>query len=107
MTDVEETIHQALIGKSFAIPEPIFLALKAIGKVKLATGEVIVPNFPDLPCTTVQSIPGTAGVITPENHNLYEELPLIGPTVEALLQRVKSKDRATYASVLVTVLPNW
>jgi hypothetical protein len=100
MTDVEEKIHQALIGKSFSIPEPLFLALKAIGKVKLATGEVIVPTLPDLPCTTTKNVPGTLGIVTPENHSIYEELPVIGPTVEALLQRSKSKDRATYASVL-------
>ncbi|XP_031357805.1 uncharacterized protein LOC116181572 [Photinus pyralis] len=85
-------VYQALEDKTFHVPEPIFLALKSLGKTISKTGDTLVPTFPDIPTTRVDDIPGTLGVIGIENHNVYEELPVIGPTIEALRQRVSGEN---------------
>lgn len=48
------------------MPEPIYLALKAIGNNKKKTGDVLAARFPEIPTTRVGELPGTLGVVSTE-----------------------------------------
>lgn len=87
------------MGNTFNLPEPIFLELKSLGNITTSTRNNVIPSFPAIPTARVATIPGLLGVVSIENHNVYEELPVIGPTIEALRQCSATKARNTYASV--------
>lgn len=84
----EDRVLQSFENRKLSVPEPIFFALKAIGKIVTATGDTLVPHFPELPNQVVATYPGSLAVVNTDNHNLYEELPVIGPTIECLRQRL-------------------
>lgn len=99
LTDEEDRVFQALETKKLNIPEPMYLALKALGTTSTKTGDKLVPDFPPLPHTVVNNVPGSCGVISAANHNIYEELPVIGPTIENMRQRTHGREGRQYASV--------
>lgn len=88
LTEAEDRVLQRFEDRKLSVPEPIFLALKAVGKVVTATGDTLVPEFPELPTQVTATYHGSLGVVTTDNHNVYEELPVIGPAIECLRQRL-------------------
>jgi len=84
---------------SLAYPEPIYLYIKALGKIVTKSGKHIKPEFPPMPTETVNGFGGYYGpLVAPpdeqqpveltENHNLYEEIPALGVLAEAVRQSV-------------------
>lgn len=94
----EDRVLQSFEERQLSVPEPIFLALKAIGKVTTATGDNLVPDFPELPTQVTATYPGSLGVVSTQNHNVYEEMPVIGPTIECLRQRLHGNTARLYES---------
>lgn len=92
LTDAEQRVFQALEHKQFNVPEPVFLALKAIGNIKTRTGDYFNATFPELPVAQAGVVPGTLGVIDAANHSIYEEMPVVGVALEALVERVSGAD---------------
>lgn len=103
LTDAEVAIQRAFEGKSLVLPEPIFLAIKAIGRTKTKNGETLSPVLPDVPTTVTADIPGGLGIITAANHNVYEELPVVGPTYQGCYERSLTTNAGVYASVFAPV----
>lgn len=76
LTSTEELLLRAISNETFNVPEPIRLYLSGIGNVISKTGQHIYPEFPTLPTTICEQIPGLYGNrITANNHNDYEEVP--------------------------------
>lgn len=95
----EEQVQRVFAGKPLNILEPQFFGLKAVGKTKTKNGETLVPSFPDMPCTPTLTIPGGLGVVTANNHSLYEELPIMGPVYQGCVERSATPNAQDYVSV--------
>lgn len=74
---------------------------QALGVLKsTATGQTIIPTFPDLPDQQVGEFGGYFGAIAVNTHNLYEEFPTLGVTAEGLRASLGPAPAGPYASAL-------
>lgn len=78
LTPAEVDLQRTFEGKTLALPDPIHLGLKAIGRVTTKNGEVLAPTFPPVPAAVVDRIPGLIAVVNAENHCVYEDYPVVG-----------------------------
>lgn len=69
----EVDIQRTFEGKTLALPDPLHLGLKAIGRVTTKNGEVLAPTFPSIPSSVVDRIPGLLDVVNADNHCVYED----------------------------------
>lgn len=103
LTDVEQLVWDIVSPTTLQIPEPIYLYLKALGTIQdSATGQTLIPVFPDLPATPVAEFGGYYGAVDADNHNLYEEIPCLGVMAEAIRHTVSNDGAGRYASALDT-----
>lgn len=76
------------------------MGLKAVGKVATRNGEVLAPTFPDTPAQIVDRIPGLVAIVDAENHNTYEDLPVVGVAYQGCYERAQRNDAHAYRSVV-------
>lgn len=100
----EEDVLQLIRSLQLCVPEPILLQLRALGNVVSPTGQHLYPEFPDIPVFQIGGFGGYFGVLNLDTHNLYEELPCLGVTAEAVRQSVSVAPAGPYVSALA--LPN-
>ena len=91
LTDVEMQIYRMAEHFSFVIPQPIFMYLRNIGNITTPLGDHLIPEFPPLPTQVVDNVPGTLGNINEHNHNIYEEVSVIGVLCEYLMHEVSEQ----------------
>lgn len=108
---------------TFCIPEPILLQLTSIGNIETRTGQHLYPAFPILPTTSLSNrnggYHGTFNLELPQQlaegqeqipaaflepdyylHNLFEEIPCLGVTAEAIRASISDNQPGTYVSEL-------
>lgn len=100
LTPAEVDVQRVFEGKTFVLPDPIHLGLKAIGRVTTRNGEVLAPTLPPLPDQIVTNIPGLLGAVATANHNVYEDFPVIGVSYQGCYERALRTDYAAYNSVV-------
>lgn len=100
LTAIEEDIRQLIESLQLCVPEPIFLQLRALGNVVSPTGQHLYPEFPPLPVEQIGGFGGYYGELDENTHNLYEELPCLGVTAEAVRQTVSVAPAGPYVSAL-------
>lgn len=102
LTDAEEELIQLTQTVSFCVPEPLALCYRSIGNVTSSTKQRLLPAFPPLPIDQINGFGGYYGTLasSPENHNLYEEIPCLGVTAEAVRQTVSDAPSGPYVSCL-------
>jgi hypothetical protein len=99
-TQTEKYLYSTTKDTSFNIPEPIYLYLKAIGKIECKTGQHLTPTFPPMPEIVINGNGGYFGRINENTHTLYEEIPNLGVLGEALRQAISGANPGRYDSVL-------
>lgn len=87
-------------NSTFVVPEPIMTQLSVIGTTQTTTRERLFPEFPSLPIEEINGHGGYYGRISEQNHNLYEELPCLGVTSEALRASISNAAPGPYPSAL-------
>lgn len=87
-------------GKTFVLPDPIHLGLKAVGKVTTKNGEVLAPTFPSLPDQIVADTPGVLAAVSTANHNTYEDYPVLGIAYQGCYERAQTANQHTYVSAV-------
>lgn len=100
LTIAERDALLLIENSQFSIPEPIMIQLKSIGSVQTMTREHLTPSIPDLPQEVIAGHGGYYGPITVDTHNLYEEIPCLGVTSEAVRQSVSNAAPGPYVSSL-------
>lgn len=121
LTSEEQDLLTILQTTSFCVPDPIALQLRTLGNLETVTGQHLIPEFPPLPTTTIQSIGGYFGLFSsPEPpadrqdlaahqarlnqmdnlHLLYEELPCLGVLAHAVTQTISNQPPGPYTSPL-------
>lgn len=96
----EVDLQRVFEGKTIVLPDPIHMGLKAVGRVTTKNGEVLAPSFPDIPATVVGQTPGLIAVVDAENHNTYEDLPVIGVAYQGCYERAQGTEARAYDSVV-------
>lgn len=100
LTPAEGDLQRVFEGKTLVLPDPIHMGLKAVGRVTTKNGEVLAPSFPDIPATVVGQTPGLIAVVDAENHNTYEDLPVIGVAYQGRYERAQGTEARAYDSVI-------
>lgn len=100
LTPAEVDLQRTFEGKTFVLPDPIHLRLKAIGKTTTKNGEVLAPTFPATPATMTGQIPGTIGRIDSNNHHVYEDYPVVGIAYQGCVERAAGAASRVYDSVV-------
>lgn len=97
LTAEEQTLLEICASTEFHIPEPVYIYLSTYGVIKdVATGQVLIPEFPQLPTEVIGEFGGFYGNINDETHNLYEEIPCLGVAAENLRQSLSNAPPGTY-----------
>lgn len=102
LTSDEEWLLDVIRNREYSLLEPMSTYLKGIGNIVTITGQHLYPSFPSLPTTTVGGKHGFYGTVTPETHNLYEEIPCFGVLAEAVQYSVSNTAPGRHPSVLDT-----
>lgn len=84
LTPAEVDLQRTLEGKTLVLPDPIHLGLKSVGRVTTKNGEVLAPTFPATPSAVVDRILGLLAVVDENNHNVYEDYPVVGVALPRL-----------------------
>jgi len=71
--------------------------------LKTRNGESLRAEFPDLPHTVTGGFPGTIGVVSERNHNIYEDYPVIGVAFEACAMRARIINGTDYESAVAII----
>lgn len=100
LTPQEVDLQRTFEGKTFVLPDPIHLGLKAIGKVTTKNGEVLAPTFPPTPAQAINRIPGLIGEVNTANHNIYEDYPVVGIAYQGCRERARNHETHVYESVV-------
>lgn len=100
LTAPEVNLQRTFEGKTFVLPDPIHLGLKAVGRVTTRNGEVLAPTFPDTPARVIDQIPGLIDVVNTANHNTYEDYPVVGIAYQGCRERAQNHLAHTYESVV-------
>lgn len=100
LTQSEVEIQRVFEGKTFVLPDPIHLGLKAVGKVTTKNGEVLAPTFPSLPDQIVADTPGVLAAVSTANHNTYEDYPVLGVAYQGCYERAQTTNQSTYVSAV-------
>lgn len=89
----------------FVLPEPILLQVRQLGNAVSKTGQHLFPAFPPLPTTVLQGNGGYYGQLLEPGegvdntiHNLYEEIPCLGVTAEAVQASLSNNPPGPYVS---------
>lgn len=105
LTPTEEALLVQTQTTSFNLPEPLLLQVKQLGNVVATTKQHLYPKFPDLPTQVINGLGGYYGnLVAPapnvDNtlHNLYEELPCLGVTSEAVCNAISNAPPGPYQS---------
>lgn len=59
---------------------------------------MLAPLFPPTPATVLNRIPGLLGHVDAENHNVYEDYPVVGIAYQGCVERAAGVLARTYAS---------
>lgn len=100
LTAPEVDLHRVFEGKTLVLPDPIHMGLKAIGQVTTRNGEVLAPTFPNTPSTIVGQTPGLIAMIGTDNHNTYEDFPVMGVVYQGCYERAQTINSGDYHSVV-------
>lgn len=100
LTPAEVDLQRVFEGKTLVVPDPIHMGLKAIGNVTTKNGEVLAPQFPDVPAATVDQIPGLIAIVNTDNDNTYEDYPVVGVAYQGCFERAQGVTSRTYRSVV-------
>jgi hypothetical protein len=106
MTQTERYMYSTTKDTNFNIPEPIYLYLKAIGKIECKTGQHLTPTFPPMPERVINGNGGYFGPLDAETHLLYEEIPSLGVLGEGLRRSIDNLPPGFYTSSLDINLEN-
>lgn len=102
LTPAETDLQRVLGSQAFSIPEPISVYLKQYGFVVPPTDSRLSAVFPDLPTAVINNNGGYYGPLGVDTHNLYEEIPTLGVTAEAIRQAIGNAPVGPYNSALTT-----
>lgn len=89
MSDEEVQIRDQTSELEFNIPDPIYQFLHVFGEIiGYGTGQSMQPEFPPIPTREIGGIGGFYNNLANNNNinTLYEEIPCLGVTAEALCQ---------------------
>lgn len=89
LTQQEREVMLEMEHQPLYVFDPIYLALKTYGRIQACNKDTFYPQFPDIPSVVTGNVPGTLGEISVDNHNIYEELPVIGPTIDGMMRRIR------------------
>lgn len=111
LTIEEERLLRMIEGSSFAIPEPILLQYKLIGRIH-SPGNICDQNFlnyqPQLSEDSVDTM--VHRILNTDTHNLYEKIPWLGVLNEAVRHAVSDAPLGPYVSALTDqqagIVPN-
>lgn len=108
LTDTERELYLILEQLTFAVPAPILMQLKVLGRIQTTMREHLIPVFPELPTYAIAGHGGYYGVLSADTHNLYEEIPCLGVLSEAVRQAVSNAQPGPYQSSLqqADLVPN-
>lgn len=59
---------------------------------------MLAPPFPPTPATVLNRIPGLLGHVDAENHNVYEDYPVVGIAYQGCVEKAAGVLARTYAS---------
>lgn len=89
----------------YNLPEPLMYQVKQLGNVVSGTKQHLYPEFPTLPNSTINGFGGYYGTLQPPGpevddsiHNLYEEIPCLGVTSEAVRNSISNANPGPYQS---------
>lgn len=102
ITPEERDLLLQLEQLNFSVPEPILLQLRVFGSTQTMTREHLYPTFPSLPNQEIGAFGGYFGSLDPTTHNLYEEIPCLGVTGEAIRRSISNEPPGPYVSSLTT-----
>lgn len=107
MTQTEQDLLTLTQTTSFCVPEPLALQVRQIGNLQTMTKQHLYPEFPELPVEQINGQGGYYGAIQLPGpdvdnsiHNLYEEIPCMGVTSEAVRQSISEAAPGNYVSQL-------
>lgn len=106
MTQMERIAHENIKHTSFVFPQPILMQFQTLGNVLTPTNQY--PQFPPMPSAALSQHGGFCGHLIPPGapgaddniHNLYEELPCLGVTAEAIQKAVSDDPPGVYETVI-------
>lgn len=85
LTSEEKDIRKEVQGDQFAVPLPVFIYLSQMGEIVDSGGKTTELEIPTLPVAQAGGLGGYhAAVIDAASHNLFEEVPCLGITANAL-----------------------
>lgn len=96
----EVDLQRVFEGKTLVLPDPIHMGLKAVGKVTTRNGEVLALTFLNTPAAVVGQTPGLIAVVDSENHNTYEDFPVVGVAYQGCYERAQGTAGGVYHSVV-------
>lgn len=85
LTPPEVDLQRTFEGKTFVLPDPIHLGLKAVGINNQERRGACTP-VPPTPATVLNRIPGLLGHVDAENHNVYEDYPVVGIAYQGCIE---------------------
>lgn len=107
ITTTESSLLVLTQTTAFNIPEPVLLQIRQLGNVVSGTKQHLYPEFPPLPTNVLNNTGGYYGqVLAPAEgvddmiHNLYEEIPCLGVTSEAVRSSISNADPGPYQSAV-------
>lgn len=105
ITQAEDALLVLTQTMAFNLPEPLLLQIKQLGNVVAMTKQHLYPKFPPLPDQVIHGLSryyGTLAAPAPgvDNNlnNLYEELPCLGVTAEAVCNAISNAPPGPYQS---------
>lgn len=102
LTPTEQNLLRITHTQIFTIPDPLNIYLKQYGTVIPPTDVHIQPAFPDLPTGVISGFGGYYGPLNNDTHLLYEEIPCLGVTAEAVRRSISDAPIGPYQSNLST-----
>lgn len=97
MTSAEKDIRKETQGDQFTVPQPLYIYLSQMGEIVDAGGKTTELEIPPLPVAQAGGLGGYhAAAIDQDTHNLFEEVPCLGITADAVMALQSPNLQANY-----------